>query len=270
MPFSFKPTQTGEVAPTNTNVVPSISSPNINTTQPPIPLGSMPLNDRVEEESKIGLLQTILYVIFGITIFITVILFGYRQYLLSRIETQKKSLSDQDETLGTINLVDMRALSNRIKVVSQVLNEHTSVSTAFLILEKSIENPVTYKSFDLKRNLSNKNYDLKVNATAPSYKAVAQQVDTLKSSEFSKDFISKVTYDGLSLDTTGNVNFSLSMSVLILGKLPESAETILNKLKKSDSALATSTTTATSTTVATTTLVRATSTRPLSASTTPH
>lgn len=267
MPFSFKPTQTGEVTPTtDTNVLTSTTSPSINTNPAPIPLGGMPLSNRVETESKISLFQIILYVIFGITVFITIVLFGYRQYLLSRIESQKKSLSDQDATLGTINLLDMRALSNRIKVVSQVLSEHTSVSTAFLILEKSIENPVTYKSFDLKRNLSNKNYDLKVNATAPSYKAVAQQVDTLTSSEFSKDFIPKVSYDGLSLDSIGNVNFNLSMSVLILGKLPESMEAGLTNSKNTDNLLTASTSISTSTSA----LLISTSTEPLSASTTPQ
>ncbi|MEI6810576.1 MAG: hypothetical protein WCK60_00825 [Candidatus Nomurabacteria bacterium] len=233
MPFSFKPIQTGEVTSTNNNVVPSISSPSLNT-QTPTPIGGMPLNDRVEESHKIGPLQIILYVIFGITVLITAVLFGYRQYLLSQIDYKKAALIDQDKDIKTINLTDMRYLSNRIKIVSQVLNEHTSVRTAFLILEKSIENPVTYRSFDLKRNLLNKNYDLKVKAVAASYKAVAQQIDTLRSSEFSKDFITKVSYDGLNLDSNGNVDFNLNMSVLILGKLPESVESILTNSKGND------------------------------------
>lgn len=249
MPFSFKPTQVGQVgqaepiipesAPISTSQMDeTTSSGNIKETPStpsnpvptfatqnrivaPIPLGSMPLTDR-EETKKIGIFQIVLYVIFGVMVLTTISLFGYQYYLNGSIADQKKILDDKDSSLVGIKLDEMRALSNRIKVVSQVLSEHTSVRAAFLILEKSIENPVTYKSFDLKKNPINKSYDLKVSAVAPSYKAVAQQLDTLNSNEFSKDYISSVSYDSLNLDLTGKVNFNLIMNVLILGKLPES------------------------------------------------
>ena len=295
MPFSFKPTQVGQIGqveptipepapistPETSEPVPSASvnqtissTPNPvptfatqNRIVAPIPLGSMPLTDR-DETKKIGIFQIVLYVIFGIMVLTTVSLFGYQYYLNGSIADQKKILDDKDSSLVGIKLEEMRALSNRIKVVSQVLSEHTSVRTAFLILEKSIENPVTYKSFDLKKNSINKSYDLKVSAVAPSYKAVAQQLDTLNSNEFSKNYISSVSYDSLNLDQTGKVNFNLLMNVLILGKLPESL--FLNPKVVE----VTATTTATSTLqVATSTATKSNSINqniPKSASTTPH
>lgn len=220
MSFSFKPSQVGEATQTDANNPAPISSGPV--IQASVPLGEMPFKDRVNVENKIGLFQLVLYIILGLTVLITVTLFGYRQYLLSSIETQKKALDEKDASLGTIDLEKMRALSNRIKVVNQVLNEHASVRTAFTILEKSINDTVTYKGFDLKRNLKTKNYDLKVGATASSYKAMAQQLDTINNDKDIKSLISKVTYDGPTLDTMGNVNFSLTMAILIQGKLPES------------------------------------------------
>lgn len=216
MSFSFKPAQVGgEVQGDSAN-------PSSVSTSSPISLGSMPLSGRVDSESGKSIIQIVLYFIFGALIVVSVLLFAYQRYLISRIESQKQVLDEEDKALGALDLESMRALSNRMKVVSQVLNEHTSVSTAFLILEKSIENPVTYTKFSLTRNESAKGYDLQLGAIAPSYKAVAQQLDTLNSADYKKDFIPKFTYDGLTLSDGGNVNFNLKMSVLIQGKLPES------------------------------------------------
>ncbi len=237
MPFSFKPTQTGESPQTDvSNTAPVLATPptatgqDQNTITPPtqfathsnVPLGSMPLNERIDDSKKISLFQIFIYAILAVCVIVTAGLFGYQNYLNSKIESQKKILDEKDKTLGVINLVEMKALSNRMKVVNQVLSEHASVRSAFLILEKSIEDPVTYKSFDLKKSTTGNSYDLKVGAVASSYKAVAQQLDTLNSDEFNKKFISNVKYDGVSLDSVGKVNFSISMNVFISGKLPES------------------------------------------------
>lgn len=224
MPFSFKPTQSGEniqTEKTETSSIPLINTKaDANAIQPIMPLGTMNLGDRIEK-MKIGWFQLILYMILGFLIFLAVVLFGYRQYLISKIDGQKKVLEDQDKTLGEMNLEQIKALSNRIKVVSQTLNEHTSVSTAFRILEKSIENPVTYKGFELTKNNINKNYDLKVFAVAPSYRSIAQQIDTFYSDEYKKDYVPAISYDNISLDNSGEINFTLKMAFLIQGKLPE-------------------------------------------------
>lgn len=234
MPFSFKPTQAeqnvkADVAEATTVPVNApapvpvpVFSTNTNRIQvPPSPIGGMPLNER-EEPEKISFFRIILYVILGILVFLAIALFGYQRYLISSIDTQKKNLDDKDSTVGSINLEQMRSLSNRIKVVSQILNEHTSVNTALILLERSVENPITYKSFELTKSTLNKNYDLKITGTAPSYRSIAQQIDILNSEEFKKDYISNIDYDNPSLDVaTGKINFSLKMAVLIQGKLPE-------------------------------------------------
>ncbi len=215
MSFSFKPTQAEGVAEGDQNGASPVSTPAT------IPLGGMPLGGRVDPNSKRSILQVLLYILFGALVLVTIVLFSYQRYLISRIDAQKNILDEEDKALGALNLEGMRALSNRMKVVNQVLNEHASVSSAFIILEKSIENPVTYTKFSLIKGDGNKGYELVLSATAPSYKAVAQQLDTLKSDEYKKDFIPSLTFDGLSLDPSGRVNFNLKMPILIQGKLPE-------------------------------------------------
>lgn len=216
MSFSFKPNQPASQPQAPSAPAPAAAVP----AAAPIKVGGMPLMDR--EEHKIGTVKLLLIGVFSLLILVTVLLFAYQRYLVSRIESQKLALAEADKELGKLNLEAMRDLSNRMKVVKQVLAEHASVSTAFLLLEESIEHPVTYTRFDLTRmSGAQGGYELKLGATASSYKAVAQQLDTLKSETY-KQFVPSVKYDGLSLDESGNVNFNLSMPILIQGKLPES------------------------------------------------
>jgi hypothetical protein len=222
MSFSFKPNQAGGEAKDNGNAF-SVSS----SAPGSIPVGSIPLGSRIDGSHEKSLFQITLFIVCGILVFLTIALFGYQRYLISRIASEKQVLDEEDKALGSLDLEGMRALSNRIKVVNQVLSEHVSVSTAFLILEKSIERPITYTKFTLAKNSAGKGYELQLNATAPSYKAVAQQLDTLRSDAYSKDYIPTVSYDGLAADPDGNITFSLKMPIKIEGKLPETVFTTI-------------------------------------------
>ena len=221
MSFSFKPTQVGQDVQVANTPTASSSSPQA------VPLGGMPLSGRSSGQGTMGVIQIALYIIFGIMILLTVGLFGYQRYLISRIDSQKQVLDEADKSLGNLNLEGMRALSNRMRVINQVLSEHASVSTAFLLLEKSIERPITYTKFTLVKNSNGKGYDLQLSAIAPSYKAIAQQLDTLKSETYSKDYIPTVSYDSLAVDDKGNVTFNLKMPIRIEGKLPEAVFTAI-------------------------------------------
>jgi hypothetical protein len=216
MSFSFKPNQP-QTASAPSTVPASAPSP---APVAPIKLGGMPLEEGGLHKG--GITKFILIGIFIVLVIATALLFAYQRYLVSRIESKKSVLAKADSELGKLNLDAMRSMSNRMKVVNNVLAEHASVNSAFLLLEESIEHPVTYTRFDLVRKEGPKGgYDLKLNAVASSYKAVAQQLDTLRSEKYSKTFVPSVKMDGLSLDATGKVVFNLQMPILIQGKLPE-------------------------------------------------
>lgn len=238
MSFSFKPNQPTP-AQTPSTATTTVAAP----TSAPIKIGGMPLADR-EGPHKISLIKLVLILIFGTLVVATALLFAYERYLLSGIESKKQKLEEDDKKLGNLNLKEMRDLSNRMRVVKQVLAEHASVNTAFLLLEESIEHPITYTRFSLTKG-AKAAYDLQLSAVAPSYKAVAQQLDTLKSETYKKEFIPSVTYDGLALDPTGKVNFNIKMPILIQGKLPEAVLARTPSAEPEDVSVSTSTATTT-------------------------
>lgn len=210
MPFSFKPeiSQTG--ADPAVQPAPQASFGDTSTAN---------LMTRASEEGK-SLLHIALLFVFLITALVTAGLFAYKYYLSSQIEGKKATLASYESRLATLPLEDMRKLSNRIKVVNQLIKEHPSVNVAFRIVEDSVENQVIYKSFELRYNEQTKSYALQLGGTAPDYKSVAQQMDTFKRKPYTT-YVPSVTVEGLQPDESGRVAFTLKMPISIAGLLPE-------------------------------------------------
>ncbi len=213
MPFSFKPNQedvpSGGITPP-----PTMSSP-------AAPFNGTPAEARVSGEKK-GIVQVLLYAVAGGAVLVTLVLVGYQYFLNSQIQSKKDALALYETKLSGMPLEEMRKTSDRIKAINQILQEHASVSTAFRVLEDSIEHPLTYTRFGLSLNPTNKTYDLEVGVIAPDYKSVAQQLDTFNKSDTYKEFIPSVTYSGISLDAlTGKVTTAFRMPIHIEGKVPE-------------------------------------------------
>jgi len=209
-----------------------------------------------------GIFQPLLYGVFGCTVLAAGILGGYQYYLNGQIQAKKDALAIYDNKIGAMPLEEMRRVSNRIKVINQVIKEHASVSTAFRVLEYSIENPITYTRFALSINPTNKTYELSLGATAPSYRAVAQQVDTFNKTTTFKDFIPAVTYDGVSLDpTTGKVSVNFKMPIRIEGKVPTDVDLKLGAVSAQKDVVVTDATSTSVVGTATSTPVTATSTK---------
>lgn len=208
MPFSFKPeiesqgTQASLVAPlTISNALPSMGLMN-------------------RGGGKSSLIQVILFVILGITVLVAIGIFAYGQYLSRQIQTKKESLLKMDSEFGSLKLDEMKDLSNRMKVVNQLVSEHPSVNVAFKIIEDSVENQITYKNFALNFTSAGKGYSMTLSGSAPNYKSVVQQVETLNRKPYN-GYLSAVKVTGLSPDDTGKVNFNLSMNVNIIGLTPD-------------------------------------------------
>ncbi len=215
MPFSFKPTEanTGEQA----------QVPNVEGVIPPSNISSSSSKDtfstRFSAEGR-GIVQTVLMAVFGFSILVTIVLFGYNFYLNSQIDNKKAELDNYEKQFGSLQLQDMQALSSRMKMVSTLVKEHPSVRVAFRLLEDSVENPVIYKSFDLHFSESSHAYELSLAANAPDYHSVVNQMDTFKRKPFS-DYVKNVVISGLKPDTSGKVTFNLKMPITITGVLPE-------------------------------------------------
>ena len=219
MSFSFTPTPgpTGGITPPPTgssSAVPSFG-------------GQISLGERVSA-TRMGFMQILLIVVFVVMVILALSAAGYMYYLDSEIKNKATIIKNEEAKVKGLKLEEILSASNRIKVINQAFAEHASVSTAFKVLEDSVEHPVTYTRFALTLNPTLKTYDLQLGATAPDYKTIAQQIDTFNGETY-KQFVSKVTYDGVNLDsTTGNVNTTFKMPIRIEGKIPESVA-FLNK-----------------------------------------
>lgn len=214
MPFSFKPSQEGE----QSAQVPAPSQPGVTSTPISSIPASMALDTRQGEER--GLVEMILIGVLGLVVSITVIFFGYHYYLVSKVESKKAEIASFETKLGALPLDDMRKLSNRLKVINQLVKEHPSVNAAFRILEDSVENPITYKRFDLHYSDALRAYELQLSAIAPSYRAVAEQMDTFKRKPYNK-YVPSISVGDIHLDENGAIVFTLKMPIAITGVLPE-------------------------------------------------
>ena len=209
MPFSFQPTTPQEGAQAE-QPAPAMST-----------MGSSAHNLMVRASGAgKSIVEIFLFVVFGVMVLITVGLFGYKFFLSSQIEGKKEKLARYEASLTGYPIEEMRKLSNRLKIVSQLVKEHPSVNVAFLIVEASVENMVTFTKFDLRYSDTAKSYKLVLNGVAPDYKAVAQQLDALQMDPY-KRYIPKFTLETLNPDANGRIVFSISMPIAITGLVPD-------------------------------------------------
>lgn len=219
MPFSFKPelSQGGEVA--QAGAPQGAAAP---TSTPQASFGGQSTQNlmaRASEEGK-SFFQMLLFFVFGASVLLALGLVGYKYYLSSQIEAKKATLASYESRLATLPLEEMRKLSNKIKLINQLVKEHPSVNVAFRIIEDSVENHVTYNRFELRYDTTAKAYSLQLAGVAPDYRGVAQQVDTLKRKPYTT-YIPSVIVEGLTPDDLGRINFTMKLPISIMGLLPE-------------------------------------------------
>lgn len=211
MPFSFKP----EI----TSTTPDGQAPSAGA---PAAFGnnsSVNYAEREPSQSR-SFLQLVLMGVLAVMVIAAIGLFGYSSYLSTQIESKKAALASYESRLGTLPLEDMRKMSNRIKLINQLVKEHPSANVAFRIIEDSVENPVTYDRLDLHYSETTKSYQLQLGGVSPNYKTIAQQIDTLNRKPYTT-YIQNIVVDGLHPDDTGKVGFTLRMKIAIEGLLPE-------------------------------------------------
>lgn len=220
MPFSFKPDIATEAQGGAQPAVPQAAPASSPLSVPPsiASAGSAPA-----ERSKAGgvsMIEIILFAVFGFTALVAAGLFAYKFYLSSQVEAKKAALNEYESRLNGLPLQDMRDLSNRLKIVNQLVKDHPSVNVAFMIVEASIENSITFTKFDLRYIENTKSYQLALGGSSPDYKSIAQQMDTYKNKPYS-NYMQKIGVEGLHPDTSGRILFSFTIPISIKGLIPE-------------------------------------------------
>jgi hypothetical protein len=214
MSFTFKP-EVADASQAQPQAPPVFG--NAVTLAPNVP--SMGLMQRNPGENR-SYFQLFLFAALGISALWALGSAGYLYYLKTQIDSKKEELAGYESELGTLPLEDMRNMSNRLKIINQLVKQHPSANVAFKLIEDSVENSITYNKFDLRYSPVNRAYEVALGGIAPDYKSVVQQIDTLQRDPYS-NYISRVDLNGITLDEKGNINFGIRMGVGIIGLLPD-------------------------------------------------
>lgn len=165
-----------------------------------------------------GIVTQLLMVASAVSVLATVGLFGWKYFLEQQIANKKQALATYGSSVSDLPLQEIKALSNKLTLVNQLVKEYPYVTNIFPIIEESIENRVTYSSFDL-QVLEGK-YTLTLEAEAPDYKTVARQMDVLRG-EVYKKYLPEVSLEGLKPSNKGKVGFSIRSPVNLQGITPD-------------------------------------------------
>lgn len=160
--------------------------------------------------------------IFILLLLVTAGLFAYRSSLQKDIDIKKSELKKYEGGLNGVPIDEIKAMSGKLKTVSQIVNDHPFVSTIFKILELSIEDGITYSSFAITTNEKSGAYLLSLNGVSKDYTSIYKQAEVFKKDPYSK-YLSKIEVSPLKLpDDKGNIKFSVTMNVSIKGVMPDS------------------------------------------------
>lgn len=209
MPFSFKPTQ----SETQPDMQGQVSTAPVFSQSGYMPAGRM-------LTQSTSLIDLILYIVAGACVLTFVVLIAYHQYLSAQAEVKKTELIGHENTFGALPLKEIERLSNRMKVASPIVKDRVLVTTAFHLLEESVEDTVTYTRFDMQFNDTLKTYVVGLSAVSPNYVSAIQQLDTFKRKPYSS-YIGPVTTETVRLDDLGRVIFTMKIPLAIKGLLPE-------------------------------------------------
>lgn len=224
MPFSFNPGQSGQVAnPSGGEAPPLIvpTAPVITTTAPPEVISPFAYKNR--NKSSFGVyFQFAVFLIFGITVIVSLGLFAYQRVLIAQIESKKQTLAEKEKAFPKLELDKMQDLSDRIKIINKVLSERASVKTAFSLLEATIlDNTVTYNKFSLSKNKRGKGFSLSFGGETTSYTTLYQQIAALNDKRFA-EYFSKINISGIGpLDKKGVGTFKADTVIYIEGINPD-------------------------------------------------
>ena len=221
MSFSFNPGQAGQAPQTGGSeapplVVPTMPSIGVTSSAPKEVVSPFAYKNRSKSKFSVYF-QLVVFLVFGTMLVIMVYLFSYRMVLISSIEAKKTELQEKQAGFPDLDLEKMVLLSDRLKIVNRVMNEHASVNTAFKILEASVLNPVTYTKFSLSKNKTKNGYSLDFAGQTTNYTALYQQTEAFNNKTFSP-FFSKLSISGLgTLDKKGIGTFKVTATVPIEG-----------------------------------------------------
>lgn len=159
----------------------------------------VPMGPKTKEKS---LLAYLALVIFSVSVFLALGMFGYKFYLKYSIAKMGVDLENARATLQPEVIRELTRLDNRIISSQKLIAQHKILSPLFEFLGTST--PKTVRFSDFRYSMTPQGLELSMTGEARGYAALALQSNIFNKSQYFKDSI----FSNLKLNTKGDVIFS--------------------------------------------------------------
>jgi hypothetical protein len=153
---------------------------------------------------KSGLFGFLAFLIFALSILITVGVYGYEKYQVSHIAKMGQELEAARQSLEADALNQVMRLNTRIESTQKIVDAHTAMSPLFDFLEANTVKTLRFTEF--RYDQSQGGIKLNLKGQARGYSALALQAELFNKSKYIKNPV----FTDLRLDEKGNVNFSFT------------------------------------------------------------
>lgn len=152
-----------------------------------------------------GVINTLAAVVLIASILGAVGLFLFEQYTKNSIESKRESLMRARAAFQPETIKELSRLDSRLSVSQTLLDEHLAPSILFDVIERDTLASVRFNTFSYGQ-LTPNTISVSMDGVAQSFNSVALQSDIFGKS----GFFSEVIFEGLNIDTNGNVVFRFS------------------------------------------------------------
>lgn len=176
-----------------------------------------------EHKSIVTIIFTILPFLVGGAIFgMTMV----NESLKTQVAVLKADIEKKDSQITKVPMKDIKQLSDRVQVVSQVIKGQAFMTSFLKVLEYSVEDDVTFQKTALSTVTNNGkvDYTFTIEAKATTYAAVLNQFQTLRDTAPYNKFFSDIKMQNFAVDKKGAITFKIVGSVAVKGITPEEAE----------------------------------------------
>lgn len=155
----------------------------------------------------------IAYFVCGLSIVAALAVFGYGHLLAAQKTAKDKQLADADAALDPATVTNFVRLRDRLSSGAQLLQNHVAYSGLFTVLEKTLPQTVRLGQVHVAQGAAAaqgvSTIILSANGTAKTFNALAAASDALAADGRIKGAI----FSGITVATTGGVNFTLTATV---------------------------------------------------------
>lgn len=171
------------------------------------PLATTGTATKTSRQSDTSFLGTLAVFVFALAILATLSAVGYEYYLKKDIGSLAKKLLDAKSTLQPEVIKKISDLDERLKATESLLNNHIVLSPLFEYLETETVKTIQLTQF--KYTSEEGVLKLAMRGKSRGYSTLAFQAQRFNASDFMKD----VVFGDLSLDNTGNVDFTFKATL---------------------------------------------------------